>query len=699
MAMFQLVFFLFLNLLLGSPSSVEPHPLNDHDRDTDQSHTTILFGTIGRSSYAFDIYTIPIESRFQGSKSRELRITDGVSINYNGYFPTLSESSSSLDLIYVSERHGSASIYLDKVHYHESEDVGALEVRDRSRVHLVGGDGRTALKDRPNLVGEYLVYVSTHENPGVPRKSWNAVYSTHISSGLTRRLSPYGVADFSPSVSPNGEWTAVASSGERGWDGEIEDLYTDIYVFKTKDGSCRVKVVDHGGWPCWGDDSTLYYHRKSDDGWWSVYKVVLKKFRDGTIGVYLVARVTPSGVHAFTPATSLANKSLVVVATRRPSSDYRHIELFDLTTSKFVSVTEHVSPYAHHYNPFFSSDTRWIGYHRCRGGGNKNGKELVVLEPIQTPLPEKTGVFRVDGLFPVLSPEGDRIAYVNLPGLFVVNRDGSNQRKITSDFAFSLTWDPKRKGILYTSIGPTLANVSTDVHVVSIDIDNPNLTMRTLTTGGKNNAFPSPSPDGKWIVFRSGRTGYKNLYIMDAENGEKGSLFKLTSGEWTDTMCHWSPDGEWIVFMSNRDNPNSKNFKIYMIHPNGTGIREVVQSGSTGSGLTSHPWFSPDSKSIVFTSDLAGVSSEPISNPNQFDPFGEIFTIGINGLHLTRLTHNSYGDGTPTWASTFNQPHEDVLVASKYGSPCNFDDILWLKKYPNQTNMASSKFTFQGLCG
>ncbi|XP_047328695.1 uncharacterized protein LOC124932132 [Impatiens glandulifera] len=688
MANLLLVFFFFLLL---SSLSLAPPP--DHD----QTLTTILFGTIGRSTYAFDIYTLPLQSPFSPTKSQELRITDGVSINYNGYFPASSNTSSlpSLNLVYVSERFGSATIFLDKVHYH-----GGGGLHNRVQVQLVGGL-TNSLKDRPSLVGEYLVYVSTHENPGVPRKSWNAVYSTHIPTGSTRRLSPYGVADFSPAVSPNGVWTAVASSGEKGWNGELEDLNTGIYVFMTKDGSFRVKVVDHGGWPCWGDDSTLYYHRKSDDGWWSVYRATLKTSKLGFDAVAAVEteRVTPPGVHAFTPAVSISDKNLVVVSTRRPSSEYRHIELFDLTTKAFVSVTEHVSPHTHHFNPFISSDSKWIGYHRCRGGDKtKTGKDLVVLEPIQSPLP-KTSAIRVGGVFPVSSPEGDRIAYVNMPGLYVINNDGSNKREITSSFAFSLAWDPKRKGTLYTNIGPSLANVSTDVHVVSIDVDDPNLTMKILTTGGKNNAFPSPSPDGKWIVFRSGRTGYKNLYIMDAENGEKGSLFKLTSGPWTDTMCHWSPDGEWIAFMSNKDNPNSRTFKIYMIHPNGTGLREVVESGST-SGLASHPWFSPDSKSIVFTSDLAGVSAEPISVPNQFDPFGDIFTIGIDGSHLTRLTHNAYGDGTPTWASKFIRPHNNgVVVAKNNGSPCNFDDILWLNKYPNKTNVVSSKFTMQVPCG
>ncbi|MQL05697.1 hypothetical protein EI015_26875, partial [Escherichia coli] len=98
-----------------------------------------------------------------------------------------------------------------------------------------------------------------------------------------------------------------------------------------------------------------------------------------------------------------------------------------------------------------------------------------------------------------------------------------------------------------------------EVDIVSISVDdvdqNNNNNVKRLTLDGKNNAFPSLSPDGKWIVFRSGRSGHKNLYIMDAVHGERNGLRRLTEGPWTDTMCNWSPDGEWIAFASDRHNP------------------------------------------------------------------------------------------------------------------------------------------------
>ena len=47
---------------------------------------------------------------------------------------------------------------------------------------------------------------------------------------------------------------------------------------------------------------------------------------------------------------------------------------------------------------------------------------------------------------------------------------------------------------------------------------------------------------GTWgqIMFRSARSGHKNLYLMDAR-GEEYGLTRLTEGPWTDTMPEARP--------------------------------------------------------------------------------------------------------------------------------------------------------------
>ncbi|KVH88570.1 Six-bladed beta-propeller, TolB-like protein [Cynara cardunculus var. scolymus] len=645
--------------------------------------TSIVFTTNGRSRYAFDIFSLSIDATHN-----ELRLTDGHSVNFNGYFhktlitnPLVADPQPT-QLVYVTERNGSSSIYLDVLSHDGLDSSRKRSVLEseltRSQHHLVGGSdtGRISMKDRPSLVGDLLVYVSTHEDTGVGRTSWAAVYSTQLSTRLTRRLTPEGVADFSPAVSPSGLWTAVASSGKNGWGGEVEELNTDIYVFLTQNGSSRVKVVNHGGWPSWANDSTFFFHRRGDDGWWSIYVAILPKNKPFTVDSVVTERITPPGLHTFTPAASVVRKGIIAVATRRPDSDYRHIELYDIVSGSFKDLTRLVAPRANHYNPFLSPDSSRVGYHRCRGYGSigKMIKNDLFLENIQTHRPG-ISLFRIDGSFPSFSPDGERIAYVGLPGLYVANSDGSGHREIIPDIsAFSTVWDPKRKGVIYTSIGPTFASVDTGVDIISVELDADELSFKKLSIGGQNNAFPSVSPDGNWIAFRSGRTGHKNLYIMDAHDGEKGGLTQLTNGPWSDTMCNWSPDGDWIAFASDRHNPGSGSFALYMIHPNGTGLRQLIHSGAAG--RTNHPWFSPDGKYIVFTSDYAAVSAEPISNPHHYQPYGDIFTMKLDGSELTRLTHNSYEDGTPSWGPKFMTAEDVEWPIGE--QKCSFEDCQWL---------------------
>ncbi|KAL3840039.1 hypothetical protein ACJIZ3_024630 [Penstemon smallii] len=668
------LFFFFFYLLIFILSSSFPLYLA---ATPPHRPTSIAFATWLRSSYAFDIYSLPTKG-----PPIEIRLTDGKSVNYNGHFlPNHS-------LIYVTERDGSPYIYLDSLYHSQKLRRSISEVStdsDRFQV-LLAGDGKTlSMKDKPSLVGQNLIHVSTHEDPGLPRASWTAVYSTQLTTGLTRRLTPKGLADFSPAVSPSGVWTATASYGEKVWQGEVEELGTDIYVFLTRDGSHRIKVVDHGGWPSWVDDSTFYFHRRCGDGWWSVFRAVLT-IKSGEIDVKSVVtqRVTKPGLHAFTPAASVANKSFIAVATRRPGSEFRHIELYDVVLNKFTDLTRSISPNAHHFNPFISPNSTRVGYHKCRGSTNdvKSTNDLL-LENIRSPIPN-ISLFRVDGSFPSYSSDGERIAYVKLPteplayveqpGLFVMNSDGSGVRNVLNGTAFATSWDWKRKGVVYTSVGPIFAGESSNVDIISIDVDEEKLSYKTLTIGGKNNAFPSPSPNGKWVVFRSGRSGHKNLYVMDALNGERGRLYRLTEGPWTDTMCNWSPDGEWIAFSSDREDPGSGSYDLFKIHPNGTGLQKVIQSGS--GGRVNHPWFSPDGKYIVFASDYAAVSGEPIANSHHFQPYGDIFVIKSDGSGIRRLTHNSYEDGTPAWSPKYLSPHDAEWP--NHGLHCTFEDNHWL---------------------
>jgi Tol biopolymer transport system component len=301
---------------------------------------------------------------------------------------------------------------------------------------------------------------------------------------------------------------------------------------------------------------------------------------------------------------------------------------------------------ADHWNPSISPDGRHVVYHRATPDTPTPNVELWGSPP-RTELQ----MLRLAGAFPAFAPDSKRLALTG--GRFatvdVMNVDGSERKTIFSGGKarniFGVYWAHHGDWISFSSGGvfqePT---ASVDISLVRPDGKD----HRTITGDAGNNGFAAFSPDGRQIVFRSGRGGSKNLYAMDLDGGK---VRQLTRGKWTDTMCDWSPAGEWIAFASNR----AGDFEIWLIKPDGSGLRELVRGG----GRNNHPHFSPDGRWIVFTSQRAGLSAEEISLPDQPQPYGDLFAIRLDGTGLVRLTHNGFEEGTPAWG-----PKQDVKPAT-----------------------------------
>jgi len=107
---------------------------------------------------------------------------------------------------------------------------------------------------------------------------------------------------------------------------------------------------------------------------------------------------------------------------------------------------------------------------------------------------------------------------------------------------------------------------------------------------------PALSPDGRWIVFRSNRTGTDELWIADRDGNQ---LRRLTWLNGPVASCpSWSPDGQHVAFHV-ADGPRAG---VYVAPWRGGEPRAVVP----GQGHDMLPRWSRDSKALYFASDRSG---------------------------------------------------------------------------------------------
>ena len=169
-----------------------------------------------------------------------------------------------------------------------------------------------------------------------------------------------------------------------------------------------------------------------------------------------------------------------------------------------------------------------------------------------------------------------------------------------------------------------------------------------LISGEGYDAEATVSPDGKYVIFTSTRSGDLELWRYEIETGE---LLQLTDDLGYDGGAFFSNDSQKIVWRASR--PEGEQATVYkellaqnMVEPGELNIFIADIDGSNVQQVTDlpganwAPFFHPSDERILFT------SNHHIEGGRIFD----IFIVNLDGTGLEQVTHSGTFDAFPMFS-------------------------------------------------
>ena len=197
------------------------------------------------------------------------------------------------------------------------------------------------------------------------------------------------------------------------------------------------------------------------------------------------------------------------------------------------------------------------------------------------------------------------------------------------------------------SIVATLTN--SKQALTTLRIDDPSQPMKDLTGGESGDCDPDLSAAGDRLVWSSGRSGNRNLWIGAAD---ASGARPLTSGNSLDDRPAFSPDGKQVAFISARSGERG----VWLV-PSEGGTPRAIYRGEA----VDRPSWSPDGKEILVGTPVQDV--------------GALFRVSVEEGRATKVN-------TPTGALAADWNPKEPLIAYLIQVPAS------VEPKPNRNRLA-----------
>jgi dipeptidyl aminopeptidase/acylaminoacyl peptidase len=198
-------------------------------------------------------------------------------------------------------------------------------------------------------------------------------------------------------------------------------------------------------------------------------------------------------------------------------------------------------------------------------------------------------------------------------------------------------------------------------------------TVATMAKIGFANS-PSFSADGKRVAFLTNITGSPQVWSVPVDGGYPE---QITNFDDPVTAIDWSPSGEWIALQVAPG--GGLNSQVYLVHPDGTGLRQITEGGKTNNWLGK---WTPDSKALAISSNrrtsdamdcwLVDLTTGKMTMIAQNTGIGTVSDVSRDGTYALIERLRSRGDND-VYRVSLSEPKQEVLL-TKHTPPALFGD-------------------------